>query len=156
VIGGGAGCAAVLAPSVRLALGPAQGGPEVPRWIPTVRFETLSHGVPKRVPVVADRHDAWTLEKSVPLGEVWLLRVMNEVKAWSADCPHLGCAVDLRENGPGFYCPCHDSSFDHIGRRVTGPSPRDLDSLETRIADSMVLVEFRRFRRGTAAKVPVG
>jgi Rieske Fe-S protein len=57
---------------------------------------------------------------------------------------------------PGFVCPCHDSSFDERGYVLSGPSPRALDTLDTRIEEGFVVVEFRRFRQGIADKVSVG
>jgi Rieske Fe-S protein len=92
----------------------------------------------------------------VELGAAWLVRRGDAVKAWSVTCPHLGCAVDRSGTGPGFYCPCHDSSFDPEGHRLSGPSPRDLDTFDTRVEDGVVLVDFRRFRQGTPEKAPVG
>jgi Rieske Fe-S protein len=101
----------------------------------------------------------------VALGAAWLRREGDRVRAWSVVCPHLGCAIEQQsvEGGRaqegarrGFTCPCHDSAFDDQGRRVTGPSPRDLDSLETRVEDGFVLVEFRRFRQGTPGKISIG
>jgi menaquinol-cytochrome c reductase iron-sulfur subunit len=169
VLGGcGIGGAGVLVPAARLALG-AGGRPVFAPWVRTVRVEALGYGVPKRVPLVADRRDAWTLERAVELGAVWLLHAGAGVKAWSVVCPHLGCAIARRPGsasgsasgdapgGPGFSCPCHDSVFDAEGRRVSGPSPRDLDELATRIDDvGYVFVEFRRFRPGTREKIAVG
>src|SRR5258708_2624601 len=58
--------------------------------------------------------------------------------------------------GPGFYCPCHDSSFDASGTKASGPSPRPLDVLDTRVEDGFVLVRFQRFRQGIPEKVSVG
>ena len=120
-----------------------------------MRLDSLAEGQPKRVSLVADHRDAWTMEKQVELGAAWLLRQGDAVRAWSVTCPHLGCSIDRVATG-GFNCPCHDSSFDPEGRRVDGPSPRDMDSLDTRIEDGVVLVGFRRFRQGTPEKAPVG
>lgn len=156
VAGSVAGCGALAVPTVRFLVAPAAGGDAGGRWIKTLRLDALREGEPKRVSLVADHRDAWTLEKQVELGAVWLVREGDGVRAWSATCPHLGCAVGLNASGPGFYCPCHDSAFDPAGRRLTGPSPRDLDSLDTRVEDGFVLVDFRRFRQGTAEKAPVG
>jgi hypothetical protein len=58
--------------------------------------------------------------------------------------------------GPGSGGPAHDSTFDGDGRRLAGPSPRDLDSLDTRVEDGFVLVDYRRFRQGTPDKLPIG
>jgi quinol---cytochrome c reductase iron-sulfur subunit, bacillus type len=156
IAGGVAGCGAVAAPAVRFLLSSARIGSAGGRWIRTVRLDALNDGEPKRVALVADRRDAWTLEKSVELGAAWLQRKGDTVRAWSVICPHLGCAVDRSATAPGFYCPCHDSSFDPDGRRLTGPSPRDLDELVTRVEDGVVLVEYTRFQQGTPNKVPIG
>ena len=135
---------------------PASGGAGSGRWIRTVKLDALTDGEAKRVTLVADHHDAWTLEKGVQLGAAWLVRHGDSVEAWSVTCPHLGCSIDRSAVGPGFYCPCHDSSFDPAGKRLSGPSPRDLDALAARVEDGVVLVEYRRFRQGTAEKTPIG
>src|SRR5579871_471376 len=134
-VGGAVGCGALAVPAVRFVVSPALGKAGAGRWIKTVSADSLPEGEPKRVALVADHRDAWTLEKDVDLGAAWLVRSGAEVKAWSVTCPHLGCAVDRSATGPGFNCPCHDSSFDPGGRRETGPSPRDMDSLATRVED---------------------
>jgi cytochrome b6-f complex iron-sulfur subunit/menaquinol-cytochrome c reductase iron-sulfur subunit len=143
-------------PTVCFVTAPARGGASAGRWIKTLPLDALPDGELRRVALVADHRDAWTLEKQVQLGAAWLLRKGDAVQAWSVTCPHLGCAVDRRASGPGFNCPCHDSSFDADGRRLDGPSPRDLDTLNTQVVDGFVLVDFQRFRIGAAEKAPVG
>jgi menaquinol-cytochrome c reductase iron-sulfur subunit len=123
----------------------------------TVPIESLPEGEPKRVALVSDHRDGWSLERNVELGAVWLVRGPNGVRAWTIVCPHLGCAVERNPSGgPGFYCPCHDSNFSAEGARLTGPAPRGLDELLTRIEDGFVVVQFRRFRLGIPAKEAVG
>ncbi|MDP9150917.1 MAG: Rieske 2Fe-2S domain-containing protein [Myxococcota bacterium] len=156
LVGGVVGCGVLAVPTARFLVGPATGIAGAGRWIRTVRLESLAEGVPKRVALIADHHDAWTLEKAMELGSAWLTRSGSSVQALSVACPHLGCAVDQSASQPGFHCPCHDSSFGTDGRRMTGPSPRHLDKLETRIEDGFVFVEFIRFRLGTPEKAPVG
>jgi cytochrome b6-f complex iron-sulfur subunit/menaquinol-cytochrome c reductase iron-sulfur subunit len=126
------------------------------RWIKTVRLQSLVEAEPKKVSVIADQRDAWTLTKDVELGAVWLVRRGWNVHAWSATCPHLGCAIGAESNGAGFNCPCHTSGFDKDGRRLDGPSPRDMDVLETRVEGGVVLVDFRRFRLATPDRIEVG
>jgi menaquinol-cytochrome c reductase iron-sulfur subunit len=158
--GGALACAALAVPSARFVALPAQGGAGGGRWIKTVRVESLTEGHLVRVELVSDRRDAWTLEKQVALGAAWLRREGDRVRAWSVVCPHLGCAIEQQGEQAGmqrgFSCPCHDSTFDDQGRRLTGPSPRDLDALDTRVEDGFVLVEFRRFRQGTPEKTSIG
>jgi Rieske Fe-S protein len=153
---GAVGCGALAVPSARFLAAPASGGAGAGRWIKTVPLDSLNEGEPRRVALVSDHRDAWTLEKSIALGAAWLVRQGVRVRAWSVVCPHLGCAIDRSATGPGYTCPCHDSSFDAQGRCLTGPSPRGLDSLDTRIEDGFVMVDYRRFRQGTPDKVPVG
>jgi menaquinol-cytochrome c reductase iron-sulfur subunit len=154
--GGAVGCGALAVPSVRFLVAPASGGAGGGRWIKTVALDALHEGDPKRVALVSDRRDAWTLEKAVELGAAWLVRKGDAVVAYSTTCPHLGCAVGRAASGPGYYCPCHDSSFDAVGARLNGPSPRALDALETRVEDGFVFVNFQRFRQGIPEKVSVG
>jgi menaquinol-cytochrome c reductase iron-sulfur subunit len=155
-VGGVLGCGAIAVPVGRFLAAPAAGGAAEGHWIKTVPLDSLSEGEPRRVALIADHRDAWTLEKAVELGSAWLVRRAGGVRAWSATCPHLGCAIARSAAGQGFYCPCHDSSFDAEGGRLSGPSPRPLDSLGTRIEDGFVLVKFERFRQGVPEKVAVG
>ncbi len=152
------GCALALAaggPAVAMVFAPLSENGRGGRWGRTIKLDQLEEGAPKRVAVVDDRRDAWSVERGVELGSVWLVRRGDEVIALSAVCPHLGCSVNAVEGGgaAGFSCPCHTSAFDLSGKRTSGPSPRDLDRLETRIEDGHVMVDFRRFRIGIAQKV---
>src|SRR5579859_6845432 len=155
-VSGAVGCGALAVTGVRFVVAPALGGAGAGRWIKTVTVDSLPEGEPKRVALVADHRDAWTLEKDVALGAAWLLRRAALVQAWSVVCPHLGSAADRSAATNGFWWPCHDSAFDGEGRRMAGPSPRDLDALETKVEDGFVFVNFRRFRQGTPDKVAVG
>jgi menaquinol-cytochrome c reductase iron-sulfur subunit len=149
-------CGASAAPAVAFVVGEAAGGGARGRWVRTVRLDALTEGVPRRVKIITDERDAWKLEKNAELGSVWLVRNGDAVHALAMVCPHLGCSIGLGEDGNGFACPCHDSFFDAAGKRRDGPSPRDMDALETRIVDDVVEVDFRRFRQGTPDRVEIG
>ena len=154
-VGGAVGCGAIAVPTLQFLAAPALGGAGRGLWVKTVPLDSLPEGEPKRVALVADHRDAWTLEKQVELGAAWVVRKGAAVVAWSTVCPHLGCAVGKSGSGAGFNCPCHDSSFDADGQRMNGPSPRALDVLATRVDDGFVMVEFQRFRQGTPEKDPI-
>ncbi|HXX69190.1 MAG TPA: ubiquinol-cytochrome c reductase iron-sulfur subunit [Polyangiaceae bacterium] len=147
------------APSVAVALAPAltkSGGGE--KWIRVARLSDLKENEPRRAGVISDMTDAFTRYAKENLGAVWLLREGDHVRALSVTCPHLGCGVEKSENG--FGCPCHTSAFDITGKRVAGPAPRDMDSLETRIvgdgADRIVEVQFKKFRQGVPEREEIG
>ena len=154
--GAAALCASALAPPIAYVVAKRAGaGGE--KWVRTVRLDQLPEGGPRKVKIVSDVRDAWKLEKDSELGAVWLIRTGDKVRALSVVCPHLGCSVGVAEGGKGFTCPCHDSMFDAEGKRENGPSPRDMDSLDTRIAaDGVVEVDFRRFLEGTPERIEVG
>src|SRR6185312_9913249 len=113
---------------------------------------------PLRVTAVGQRQNAWLRLDRVTLGSCWLVRAEESapVRAFSTVCPHLGCSVDYDDRARAFICPCHGSSFDLEGRRLSGPSPRGLDELELTAEGDDLLVQIRRFRTGLATKEPIG
>jgi menaquinol-cytochrome c reductase iron-sulfur subunit len=146
-------------PAVRLALAPAfQTTKSEGRWIKVARLSDLKDGEPKRVPIISEVVDAWTKYNKENLGAVWLLKNRDEVRALSVTCPHLGCGIEKSEHG--FGCPCHTSSFDPAGKRLAGPSPRDMDSLDTRVIgdgdDRSIEVRFKKYRQGVPEREEIG
>ncbi len=155
VVGGAAACVVVGVPGLEMLAPPAATSGGKALWVKTVRLDSLEEGVPKRVSIIADAHDAWMVERSKELGAVWLAKKGDAITCLSASCPHLGCTVGHDATG-GFFCPCHDSSFAATGAALSGPSPRGLDALATKVDDGYVLVDFRRFRQGTAERIEIG
>lgn len=156
---GTAGLAAVAAgrPLVGPALGKAGDG----RWVAVAKLGDLREGVPHRAKVIADDVDGYNVAKAVPLGVVWLVRKGDAVSALSAICPHLGCQVDLADDGDGFHCPCHDSSFGVSGDRAPGKQNvalRGMDPLDARVsgAEKVVEVKWQRFALGTSGREAIG
>ena len=148
-----AGAAGV--PSIGLVLAPlATAGTDAGGWTRLLRLDALAVGQVHKVNVVGSETDAWTVASGRRLGAVFLMRDASDgVKAVSNVCPHLGCGVDIEGNH--LSCPCHDSDFSFDGRRMTGPSPRDLDPIEVRIDDGVVAVRFKRFQLGVPARIPL-
>jgi len=64
----------------------------------------------------------------VPEARVYVGRDDQGLYALDAVCPHLGCLVELGEEG-GFVCPCHDSRFDAEGQVLNGPATQPLPYL---------------------------
>ena len=149
------GCAVAAPVAVFIAAPVKQGGGGAVQWVKTVRLDALREGEPRKVSIIADQRDAWTVARDVDLGAVWLVRKGDAVQAWSAVCPHLGCAIAFVP-GESFACPCHDSSFGPDGSKQSGPSPRGMDPLDVKIDDGVVAVGFQRFRIGTPAREAIG
>jgi menaquinol-cytochrome c reductase iron-sulfur subunit len=131
-------------------------------FVPLARISQLEVGVPRSFAIIEARHDAWVKYPPEPVGSVWLVRqkagTTPAVVAFSAECPHLGCAVNLAPDGRAFACPCHASSFDLEGKPSNQVPPRPLDRLEVEIteaADPEVRVKFQRFRAQIEEKIPL-
>jgi len=122
----------------------------------------LTPEAPQSFAVIDERQDAWIKYPREPVGSVWLVRqppgVKPEVLAFTAECPHLGCAVGLSADGKTFLCPCHTSHFDLDGTALNRVPPRPMDGLEVELsddADPEVRVRFRRFRAQEKEKTPL-
>jgi Rieske Fe-S protein len=77
------------------------------------RFSDLKTGAPVLVEYGDDR--------------VWLVKVSRaSVRAFDAACPHARCTLGFNVAANRFDCPCHGSSFTVAGRKIKGPTPRDM------------------------------
>ena len=66
----------------------------------------------------------------------WVNRRNVPYVVFSGKCPHLGCGYKWRSTkkyAMAFLCPCHLSIYDIAGTVLTGPAPRPLDVLPTRV-----------------------
>ncbi len=132
--------------------------------------ELPEDGTPRKIPVIADRNDAWNRFPAEPIGAVFLRRAAKDtVEAFQAKCPHAGCLIQYvpaaskedssEDKDPSqlgkFFCACHAASFGIGGERLDSPSPspRDMDSLEADVNDKgEVWVKFVAFKTGCSKK----
>lgn len=150
-----AGALAVPAASFVASTG-GSGGKGSARWVRVGRLADLPVGEPRRLHVIGDERDAFTLTRDQMLGSVWLVREGSNVRAMSSTCPHLGCSIELNADKKSFGCLCHASKFSMAGAAQEGPSPRGMDAIETRVVDGFVEVNFKRFRLGIGDRQEVG
>jgi menaquinol-cytochrome c reductase iron-sulfur subunit len=126
-------------------------------------------GTPRQFKVLASHVDAWTKSPDTAIGAVVIVRTndaQKPVKAYNVACPHAGCFVayvekipDFTPETPGYFCPCHNSSFKLDGQiaRAGSPAPRGLDELDCFVKNgNEVWVTYQNFQAGTAEKVPLG
>jgi cytochrome b6-f complex iron-sulfur subunit len=64
----------------------------------------------------------------------------GSVKAFRANCTHLGCIVSYRPDREDIYCGCHGSIFTLEGEPVSGPATRPLRALPITIENDTVRV----------------
>jgi nitrite reductase/ring-hydroxylating ferredoxin subunit len=121
-------------------------------------------GMPHEFVVTADITDAWSKTRGQRVGIVFLQREdaggKPSVTAFTASCPHLGCAVEYDASHDRYECPCHVSGFAKDGRKLFGPSLRGLDALDVKLVEKSgmqeIWVAFQQFRAGVAERIPVG
>jgi menaquinol-cytochrome c reductase iron-sulfur subunit len=77
------------------------------------------------------------------------------VRILSPICPHLGCSIPWNEDKQEFICPCHAAVFDKNGARVSGPAPRAMDDLESKIDNGVLQVRYQYFRQLIPQKEPL-
>lgn len=125
------------------------------------KLSDLQEVIPKVFPVLGKVKDAWVQYPEEPVGSVWLVRKGEAVNAFSAECPHLGCAVSLGPDGNSFFCPCHTSAFTLEGKPNNPVPPRAMDSLEVVLKqtpasdETEIRVKFQRFRTAIPEKSPL-
>ena len=128
-------------------------------WSKVAPFASLPEdGSPAKFEVVQETVvDAWTTYKDIPVGAVYLTRKEDRVIAFNLKCPHLGCAIDFRKQTNDYFCPCHNSSFALDGSVTTenSPSPRPMDTMETKVEKGQVWIRFQQFRPNIKEKIPL-
>ena len=133
--------AAVLGiPSARFAAGKSlEQRPE--HWVPIGAPEKLPPDDFTRVVYEFRTKDAWREVKREGLIYVQPVRragASGQFLALSAVCTHLGCNVRWSKETSRFACPCHAGFYNAAGEVISGPPPRPLRALETRIRDGVL------------------
>ncbi|MBV8706352.1 MAG: Rieske (2Fe-2S) protein [Acidobacteriaceae bacterium] len=152
-----AGVGAVLSvPLIRFALYPLRMQTTEVKWSdagPLSHFVSLA--IPLRRSIQVEQVDGW--RETVSEKVVYVTQTPDhQLQVLSAVCPHLGCSVQWSDAKQEFICPCHAASFGADGTKLSGPSPRAMDSLESRIENGRLLVRYRYFRQLVPTKEVIG
>lgn len=112
-------------------------------------FSSLSEPVAR--PIQIERVDGW--RKAISEKTVYVTKdSRGQLCALSSICPHLGCTVPWVSAKSAFICPCHGAAYSPDGKRISGPSLRGMDTLETTVQDGQLMVRFQYFRQLVADK----
>jgi Rieske Fe-S protein len=124
--------------------------PEV--WTDAGAETELVPGRPRELKIYQTITDGWhktTLSKSI-----WAVKqATGEVVVYSGLCTHLGCGFRWNAQQQQFQCPCHTAAFALDGRVLGGPPPRPLDALPAKVESGRLMVIYKEFRAGSAAKM---
>ena len=114
-------------------------------------------GTPQKVPVIADRTDAWNRFPAEPIGAVFLRRSGRQGDGAASGLSARRLLDQLRGSPQGgkFFCPATRpaSTWPASGPTPTSPSPRDMDTLEVEIRNkNEVWVKFQNVRASAQRK----
>jgi menaquinol-cytochrome c reductase iron-sulfur subunit len=116
-------------------------------------FSSLTQPVLKTIQI--EQVDGW--RKAVSEKAVYITKdKQGELCVLTSVCPHLGCTVAWNKDKDKFICPCHGGTFSPDGARVSGPSLRGMDTLETSVRDGQLSVRFQYFRQLVSDKEVIG
>ena len=116
-------------------------------------FSSLSEPVMRTIQI--EQVDGW--RKAVSEKAVYITKdQQGKLRVLTSVCPHLGCTVPWNKEKNEFMCPCHGATFSPDGTRVSGPSQRGMDTLETSVQDGQLLVRFQYFRQLVSDKEVIG
>ena len=154
-VGAGAGFVAVAAgvpiiASVVVPFGQAKQG----AYVRVAALNDIPVGEPYGISFVEESQDAY--QYSMLPHSAYVLKTSDtEVVVYSPVCPHLGCQVFFDRQKREYVCPCHNSVFAADGARVSGPTPRSLDTLPSKIEKGDLFVQWVQFKPGVSDKTPV-
>jgi menaquinol-cytochrome c reductase iron-sulfur subunit len=139
--------AALSVPLIRFALHPLLAKTTDIGWSdvgPIDEFASLTSPV-KRI-IKVEQRDAW--RKIVSEKPVYVLPGTNgNVRVLSPICPHLGCSIPWNESKQQFICPCHVAVFGKDGARISGPAPRSMDDIDSKVENGTLKVRYQYFRQ---------
>ena len=117
------------------------------------QFSSLTTPVMRTIQI--EQVDGW--RKAISEKAVYVTRdSQGQLRMLTSICPHLGCTVPWSKEKNQFVCPCHGATFGADGTRVSGPSLRGMDSLETSVKNGQLLVRFQYFRQLVSDKEVIG
>ena len=116
-------------------------------------FSSLTGPVMRTIQI--EQVDGW--RKAISEKAVYITKdQQGQLRVLTAVCPHLGCTVPWNKEKNQFVCPCHAATFAPDGARVSGPSLRGMDTLETSEQDGQLQVRFQYFRQLVSDKEVIG
>jgi Rieske Fe-S protein len=109
-------------------------------WLPAGSLEKLPINEPTPVTIRVARQDGYT--QVVERKTVFLVKdTESQITAIDSTCTHLGCRVSWDSIAQELKCPCHGGTYDRMGEVTSGPPPRALATLSTRIDGDSILVQ---------------
>ncbi|HEX9653828.1 MAG TPA: ubiquinol-cytochrome c reductase iron-sulfur subunit [bacterium] len=111
-------------------------------WIDLGAVDGFSANQPRKATFKYISEAGYT--RSEKTGFVWVVPDPdgeNQVTVLSAVCSHTGCNVAWQPDEEKFVCPCHEGRYTLRGEVVSGPPPRPLTKLPTRLENGKMFIQ---------------
>ena len=144
--------AALSIPLLRVALHPLLSTTTRTDWSDVGKIEEFTElAAPAKKLITVEQRDGW--RKIISEKAIYVLPAKDGVlRILSPICPHLGCSIPWVEAKQQFICPCHTAIFALDGAHISGPSPRSMDDLESKVEEGILKVRYQYFRQLIATK----
>jgi menaquinol-cytochrome c reductase iron-sulfur subunit len=139
--------AALAVPLLRFALHPLLNTTTKTDWSDIGKMdEFASLTAPAKKLITVEQRDGW--RRIVSEKAIYIVPEKDgAVRILSPICPHLGCSIPWVEAKQQFICPCHTAVFASDGSRISGPAPRSMDDLESKVDNGVLKVRYQYFRQ---------
>ena len=129
-------------PALGYLIAPSLKKTESEAWIPAGPLDNYPVNEPTLFSFTRTQINGW--EKTVNSYGVFIIRMADgQVQALSNICTHLSCRVNWNNDLQEFVCPCHDGRFSEDGSVISGPPPRPLYPVETKVENGELMIYFK-------------
>lgn len=131
--------AAIGLPAIAYIVGPAlQQSADV--WIRLGATSKVEANNPTLFKTTVETQTGW-IKAQEEVSAYVLTENGQEFVVMSNICTHLGCRVRWIAGDSQFHCPCHNGVFAKDGSVVSGPPPRPLQRLESKVEDGVLYIK---------------
>src|SRR5215510_14617906 len=128
-----AGVSTVLGVTIgRYSISPAFSTSNEQDWTDLGSVNEFAEGKLVKKSVIVSQDAGWG--KFQTQRSVWVVKNGESVKIFSGVCPHLGCSVGARADK--CVCACHGTDRNVEGGTQAEPTPRRLDTLDSRVKEN--------------------
>ncbi|MBI2843556.1 MAG: Rieske (2Fe-2S) protein [Armatimonadetes bacterium] len=106
-------------------------------WLPLGAVAEVSEDAPTKFTYSYVKTDGW-FEKTVYGTAYAVIDKPGSFMVLSNICSHLGCGVRWDTDRDAFLCPCHNGVFARDGSVKSGPPPKPLTRMKSRVADGRI------------------
>ncbi len=125
--------------------------PRQPNWVTAGSAADFPIGQPKAATVTVTSKDGWIEQKEAK--GIWVVKQSDtSFTVFNGRCVHLGCAYSWQPSMNEFACPCHGGRYSIDGKVLGGPPPRPLDTLQWRMDQGNLVIQYEDFRLGVPQK----